>query len=52
MTRTPPVWATRIHRLVADPERVEAQLGDLAEELSASGRRSTRGARDAGTGGR
>lgn len=34
MRPEPPRWSTRLHRLVADPDRVEAQLGDLAEEFA------------------
>lgn len=33
MTR-PPRWAARLHRWTADPERLEAQLGDLDEEFA------------------
>lgn len=33
MTR-PPRWAVRLHRWTADPERLEAQLGDLDEEFA------------------
>lgn len=30
----PPRWAARLHRWTADPERLEAQLGDLDEEFA------------------
>ena len=38
MSTRPPRWATRLHRWVSDPHRVEAQLGDLAEEHDARAR--------------
>lgn len=41
----PPVWATRLHRLCADPERVQAQLGDLSEEFADRARSDHAGAR-------
>lgn len=33
MKTSPPRWARKLHGLLADPDRADAQLGDLAEEF-------------------